>query len=65
MKKVEKTIKEKNPYTNYLQSAYDWYNNLRDKENKTSQEISYIIAIEEKHKMEIINQFQNYLINEK
>jgi len=62
--KEEKT----DPYTEYLKQCYDWYNDLRKKENKTSLEISYIIAIEERHKMEIINQFQtfiNHLVNEK
>lgn len=59
MKKVEKS--KKDPYTNHLQNAYDWYNTMRKKEDKSSLEISYIITIEEKHKMEIIKQYHVWI----
>lgn len=56
---------KKDPFTLHLQSAYDWYKLLREKENPDYLEMASIIEIEEKHKLEIISQYHKHLRNEK
>lgn len=59
---LEKEAKQqKDIYTIHLKSAYDWYNSTRAKENKTPLDLSFIIEIEEAHKMEIIKQYHKSL----
>lgn len=44
-------------YTNYMKDAYKWYNDLKKKKDKSQLELSFIINIEESHKLAILENY--------
>lgn len=57
MKNKEVESNKKDIYTQHLLDAYKWYDKLKSKENKTSDDITNLIIIEERHKMSILEMY--------
>jgi len=47
-------------YTNYLKDAYKWYNETKQLETKTRRQLQAILMIEERHKLSILEEYEEF-----
>jgi len=47
-------------YTNYLKDAYKWFNETKQLETKTRRQLQAILMIEERHKLSILEEYEEF-----